>query len=244
MSIALVTGSTRGLGLATAQALAKAGHTVIITGRDQATVRATCAVAANAGLALEGAALDVVEPDSIAALAEQIQHKYGGLDILVNNAGILPEATDPGPHEFSSVDMFRETFETNVFGAVAVTEALLPLLRSSEEGRIVNVSSTMGSLADQGDPESPWFSMLLPAYQTSKAAMNSITIELAKKLAETPIVVTSVCPGWVQTDLAPGNYENAPFTADQAAKVIVEAALLPAGTSSGTFIDAVGPVRW
>lgn len=244
MSIALVTGSTRGLGLATATALAEAGHTVIITGRDSTAVQATCAAATGAGLVFEGVTLDVVEPDSVAALAESIQDKYGKLDILVNNAGILPEATDQASHEFASVEMFRKTFETNVFGAVAVTEALLPLLRSSDAGRIVNVSSTMGSLDDQGDPESPWFSMLLPAYQTSKAALNSITIELSKSLSATPIIVTSVCPGWVQTDLAPGNHENAPLTAEAAAEVVVSAALVSADANSGTFVDATGPVRW
>ncbi|WP_154795101.1 SDR family NAD(P)-dependent oxidoreductase [Occultella kanbiaonis] len=244
MSIALVTGSTRGLGLATATALAEAGHTVIITGRDAEAVRTTCAAARSAGLVIEGITLDVVEPESVATLTAQIQDRYGALDILVNNAGILPEATDPVPHEFASVEMFRRTFETNVFGVVAVTEALLPLLRSSDAGRIVNVSSTMGSLADQGDPESPWFSMLLPAYQTSKAALNSITVELGKRLSATPVVVTSVCPGWVQTDLAPGNHENAPLTAAAAAEVVVTAALAPAGASSGTFVDAAGPVRW
>ncbi|MBZ2196283.1 SDR family NAD(P)-dependent oxidoreductase [Occultella gossypii] len=244
MSIALVTGSTRGLGLATATALVEAGHTVIITGRDAEAVQTTCAVARSVGLVFEGVTLDVVDPESVASLAELIQNKYGVLDILVNNAGILPEATDPASHDFASVAMFRKTFETNVFGVVAVTEALLPLLRSSKAGRIVNVSSTMGSLADQGDPESPWFSMLVPAYQTSKAALNSITVELAKKLAATPVVVTSVCPGWVQTDLAPGNHENAPLTAVAAAEVVVSAALAPEGASSGTFIDAAGPVRW
>jgi NAD(P)-dependent dehydrogenase (short-subunit alcohol dehydrogenase family) len=140
--------------------------------------------------------------------------------------------------------MFRETFATNVFGIVALTEALLPLLRASKAGRVVNVSSTVGSLEAQSNPESPWFSMLVPAYQSSKAALNSVTIELAKTLADTTIKVSAVCPGWVQTNLAPGNFVNAPLTADEAAQVVVAAATLPASAESGRFFDNDGPVAW
>jgi NAD(P)-dependent dehydrogenase (short-subunit alcohol dehydrogenase family) len=244
MSIALITGGTRGIGRATADALAEAGHTVIITGRDAATVRIACASAADAGIPLDGTTLDVTDAGSITALVGWIDSNYGRLDVLVNNAGILPEALDSGARQFASVDLFRTTFETNVFGVVAVTEALLPLLKASDHGRIVNVSSTIGSLDAQSDPASPWYSMMMPAYQTSKAALNSITIELAKRLADTSIVVTSVCPGWVQTDLAPGNHEQAPLTAAEAAPVVLAAALVSGGAPSGTFLDAHGTVRW
>jgi NAD(P)-dependent dehydrogenase (short-subunit alcohol dehydrogenase family) len=243
MPIALITGSTRGIGLATAQALAGAGHIVIIAGRNEAAVQTVCSSPEMNGLA-DGVQLDVTDPDSVRAAAEHIRTKHGKLDILINNAGVLPEATDPEPHEYASADMFRNTFETNVFGAVAVTEALLPLLRNSAAGRIVNVSSAMGSLADQCDPTSPYYAMAVPAYQCSKAALNSVTIGLSKKLAGSNVVVTSVCPGFVQTDLTPTNREQAPLTAKDAAEVIIEAALLPDGAHSGTFVDATGPVRW
>jgi NAD(P)-dependent dehydrogenase (short-subunit alcohol dehydrogenase family) len=125
-----------------------------------------------------------------------------------------------------------------------VTEAFLPLLHRSPMGRIVNVSSTMGSLQDQCDPGSPYYGMILPAYQSSKAALNAVTVALAKKLADTPIKVTSVCPGWVQTDLAPGNRELAPLTADEAARIVVTAATLAQEAPSGTFIDGAGVVAW
>lgn len=243
MSIALITGSTKGIGLATAQALAKAGHTVIVSGRVEADVNAACESPQMEGLA-DGVRLDVTDPDSIRAAAEHIRDRHGKLDILVNNAGILPEATDPEGHEFSSAEMFRKTFDTNVIGAVAVTEAMLPLLRSSAGGRIVNVSTRMGSLAEQCDPASPYYSMVVPAYQSSKAALNSVTIGLSKKLADTNIVVSAVCPGFVQTDLTPINREQAPLTAEAAATPIVAAALLPAGSDSGTFVDANGPIAW
>jgi NAD(P)-dependent dehydrogenase (short-subunit alcohol dehydrogenase family) len=102
----------------------------------------------------------------------------------------------------------------------------------------------MGSLAHQTDPNSPWHPMVVPAYQSSKAALNAITIVLAKALADTSIKVTSVCPGWVQTDLAPGNRDQAPVTPDEAADIIARAATLRTGDASGTFIDAGGQVKW
>jgi NAD(P)-dependent dehydrogenase (short-subunit alcohol dehydrogenase family) len=111
-------------------------------------------------------------------------------------------------------------------------------------GRIVNVSSTMGSLSDQADPNSPYYEAMVPAYRSSKAALNSITISLARTLADTDIKVTAICPGFVQTDLTPINRDQAPLTADQAARVVVTAATLPADAVSGSFIDQNGPVAW
>ncbi len=140
--------------------------------------------------------------------------------------------------------LFRETFETNLFGAVSVTEAFLPLLRAGDAGRIVNVSTIMGSLTDQTDPSSPYYALTMPAYQASKAALNNVTIALAKQLVQTPIKVTSVCPGFVQTDLTPMNRSQAPLTAAQAAEIVIRAATLPAEAESGTFVDADGPVPW
>jgi NAD(P)-dependent dehydrogenase (short-subunit alcohol dehydrogenase family) len=125
-----------------------------------------------------------------------------------------------------------------------VIEAFLPLLRNSAAGRVVNVSSTTGSLADQDNPQSPYYPMVLPAYQSSKAALNSLTIALGKKLAGTPIKVTSVCPGFVQTDLTPANREQAPLTAEQAARIVVEAATLPPSAPTGTFTSHDGPIPW
>jgi len=139
--------------------------------------------------------------------------------------------------------MFRQTFSTNLFGAVAVLEAFLPLVRRSPAGRIVNVSTTMGSLADQTNPESPYFSLVVPAYQSSKTALNTVTIALAKQLDGTSIKVTSVCPGFVRTGLAPAAKE-APLAPEDAAEVVYRAARLPDSAMSGTFIDAHGEVAW
>jgi NAD(P)-dependent dehydrogenase (short-subunit alcohol dehydrogenase family) len=170
----------------------------------------------------------------------------GGVEgILVNSAGILPEATTPDATEPLDVALFRKTFETNVFGVAAVTQGFLPLLRRSPAGRIVNVSSTMGSLSDQTDPSSPYFSLVLPAYQTSKAAVNGLTVALAKALADTPIKVTSVCPGCVQTDLGgPENRAAASLRVDEAAPIVVSMASLPEDAPSGQFVDRNGTVPW
>ncbi|MRG60717.1 SDR family NAD(P)-dependent oxidoreductase [Agromyces sp. CFH 90414] len=243
-TIALITGGNRGLGFATAEHLARAGTTVIIAGRDAGAVGVAVGRLTEQGLAAESLTMDVVSPESVAAGAAEVTERHGRLDILVNNAGILPEATSSGDHHFVDLDAFTRTLETNVVGVATVTEHFLPLLHRSDGGRIVNVSSTMGSLSDQVDPRSPYFTSAVPAYQASKAAVNSLTIGLAKVLGGTPVKVTAVCPGWVQTDLAPGNREHAPTSAEAAARVVVTAATLPEDAASGTFIDRDGPVAW
>ena len=244
MSIALVTGANRGLGFAAARALAREGACVLLAGRDQAKAEQAAATLRDEGLDVQPIQLDVTSPDSVAAAAKRVAQGQGRLDVLVNNAGVLPEAVDGTRHEFGNPDLFRATFDTNLFGAVAVTEAFLPLLQRSPMGRIVNVSTTMGSLNDQADPDSPYYQMIVPAYQASKAALNSVTISLAKKLAGTGIKVTSVCPGFVQTDLTPVNKAQAPLTADEAARIVCIAATLPDDAATGSFIDQNGLVAW
>ncbi|KQY57372.1 MULTISPECIES: SDR family oxidoreductase [unclassified Nocardioides] len=244
MTIALVTGASRGLGLATVRTLAKNGTCVLLAARDAGRAEEEARSLRSEGLDVRGIQLDVTSHDSIASAVATMTAVHGRLDVLVNNAGILPEATDDEAHEFANPELFLTTFTTNVFGAVAVTEAFLPLLRRSPMGRIVNVSSTMGSLSDQTDPGSPFYEVVVPAYQASKAALNSVTIALAKRLAETPIKVTSVCPGFVQTDLTPANMEQAPLTPAEASLVVAHAATLPDNAESGTFIDHHGAVAW
>ncbi len=246
MKIALITGANKGLGLAAAHRLGEHGVRVVIGARDATKAEAAVRELAAAGIEAEPLLIDVTDADGVRAAAEEVDSRHGRLDILVNNAGMLPEATAAGEVE-GPLDpaMFERTFATNVFGVVNVTSAFLPLLRRSAEGRIVNVSSTMGSLADQTDPDSPYYGVVVPAYQTSKAALNSITIGLAKSLADTPIKVNSICPGWVQTDLGgPENRAAAPLTADEGATIIAEAAQVGAAGPSGQFLDTSGPVRW
>jgi NAD(P)-dependent dehydrogenase (short-subunit alcohol dehydrogenase family) len=244
--IAFITGATKGIGLATARQLGEAGTKVIVGARDAAKGEQVVRTLREQQIDAETVVVDVTDTASVRAAAAAVQEQHGRIDILVNNAGVLPEVTAAdrvqGPLDFR---MVKDTFETNVFGAVAVTEAFLPLLRESEGGRIVNVSSTMGSLADQTDPESPYYGLVLPAYQTSKAALNSITIGLSKSLAGTKIKVNSVCPGWVQTDLGgPENRAAAPMTPEQGASIVTKLALTGNDGPTGQFLDANGPVRW
>ncbi|MFC7880208.1 SDR family oxidoreductase [Isoptericola sp. NPDC057391] len=243
MKIALVTGATRGIGLATARRLAADGfHVVVGARRDDAGRAAVDRVRAEGGDA-SSVLLDVTDPDQVRAAASHVEERFGRLDVLVNNAGVLPEASAE-PAEAVDLDLFRRTYATNLFGPVLVLEAFLPLLRRSDAGRVVNVTTRMGSLADQQDTASPYYSTVVPAYQSSKAALNAVTVALAKALAGTPITVTAVCPGFVRTDLTPLNREHAPLGPDDAAAVVHRAATLPAGAPSGTFVDAIGPVPW
>jgi len=244
MSVALVTGASRGIGQATARRLAREGQHVILTGRDLASMEEAADRLVREGFAASALQLDVTDEASVYAASCEVERRFGHLDVLVNNAGVLPQATRSDPAEAVDATMFRRTFDTNLFGAVAVLEAFLPLLRKSERGRIVNVTTTMASLADQTNPESPYYDMVVPAYQASKAALNNVTIALAKALADTPIKVTSVCPGFVQTDLTPVNRAQAPLTAEEAAEVVHRAADLPDHAASGTFIDSSGTVPW
>jgi NAD(P)-dependent dehydrogenase (short-subunit alcohol dehydrogenase family) len=241
--IALVTGANRGLGLEIARQLAQSGATVIISGRDAGKAERAADEMRDDGLDVSGVQLDVTDPASARRVAEEIRAEHGVVDILVNNAGVLPEATSES-REAVDGGLFRETFQTNLFGAVNVTEELLPLLRESNAGRIVNVSTTMGSLTDQSNPRSPYFGTVVPAYQASKAALNSVTISLAKLLTDTTIKVNAVCPGFVQTDLTPVNREQAPLTAADAAHVAVRYALLDDDGPSGGFFDQEAAVAW
>jgi NAD(P)-dependent dehydrogenase (short-subunit alcohol dehydrogenase family) len=246
MTNALITGANKGIGFATAGQLGRSGVKVLVGARDPRKGTDAVELLRAQGVDAEVVTIDVTDPASVSAAAAGVHKSHGHLDILVNTAGVLPEATAAdrvgGPMD---VQMFRDTFDTNVFGAVAVTEAFLPLLSAAPAARIVNVSSTMGSLADQVDPDSGYYGMVLPAYQTSKAALNSMTIAWSKALADTPIKVNSACPGWVQTDLGgPDNKAAAPMTPDEGATVITRLALIDADGPTGGFFDQSGPVRW
>jgi NAD(P)-dependent dehydrogenase (short-subunit alcohol dehydrogenase family) len=243
--IAVITGANRGLGFATARLLGRADVRVFVGARSLSKSEDAVTHLRREGVDAEPLIIDVGSVDSVHEAAEHVDDRCGRVDILINNAGILPEATTEDAEKPLDLNLFRETFETNVFGAVSVTEAFVPLLRKSASGRIVNISSTMGSLTDQSDPSSPYYGLVVPAYQMSKAALNGFTIALSKLLADTPIKVNSVCPGWVQTDLGgPENRAAAPTTADEAARIVVEMASIRADGPTGAFVDRAGVVAW
>jgi NAD(P)-dependent dehydrogenase (short-subunit alcohol dehydrogenase family) len=201
--IALVTGATRGIGLETVRQLAAAGVHTLLAGRSrESAVKAALSLQAE-GLPVEAIALDVTDAASIATAAATVAKAHGHLDILVNNAGILADDATLKVSE-QSLEAWRRTFETNVFGLVAVTQAFLPLLHRSDAGRIVNVSSILGSVALHGDPASPIYDFKLPAYNESKSAVNAWTVQLAYELRDSRIKVNAIHPGYVRTDMNAG----------------------------------------
>jgi len=232
--VALITGANKGIGHAIAGELAARGFTVLVGARDAS--RGEAAARRIAGDA-RPIALDVTRADSIAAAAAQIRRELGRLDVLINNAAIATTAT---PSEASIADV-RAVFETNVFGVISVTQAMLPLLRQAPAGRIVNVSSRIGSLSAITDPKFPMPGIGGVAYGPSKTALNAVTIAFAQELAGTPIKVNLACPGWTATDL---NGHSGPRTVAEAAREPVRLALLGPDGPSGTFSNDAGSIPW
>lgn len=237
--IALVTGANKGIGLEIARQLAQAGVFVIIGARDAARAKAAVDYLSSTGLAAQSVAIDLTDHASIAAAAETIGAAHARLDILVNNAGIV-DAED-GPPTASSAEAARRIMDTNFVGTLAVTQAMLPLLRQAPAARIVNLSSSLGSLSVNGDPTSPYYSARLIGYNASKAALNMLTVQLAQELRDTSIVVNSVSPGFVKTDLTG---HKGFMTPQEGAKLPVEYALLGASAVSGRFVEPGGETPW
>ncbi|MEP6941146.1 MAG: SDR family oxidoreductase [Rudaea sp.] len=237
--IALVTGATRGIGFETVRQLAQQGVHVILAGRDQAKAVAAALDLQSKGLSVEAIALDVTDQTSVAGAARQVEAKHGRLDILVNNAGVLADDAQKKPSE-QSLDTWRKTFDTNVFGLVAVTQAFLPLLKKSDAGRIVNVSSILGSITLHNDPKSVIYDYKIPAYNVSKSAVNAWTVQLAYELRDSAIKVNAIHPGSVKTDMnAAGSIE-----VEEGAKSSVELALIGPSGPNGTFSHLGQPLAW
>ena len=228
--IALVTGSTRGIGLETARQLASQGVHVLLAGRDADRAAAAAAELSGQGLPVEPIVLDVADTGSIAAAAAEVAEKFGRLDILINNAGIFKDDFAKTPSE-QSLEVWRETFDTNLFGMVAVTQALLPLLRKSPAGRIVNLSSGLASLTFHSDPNSELYDFKVPAYNVSKTAVNAWTVQLAHELRNTAIKVNAADPGSVKTDMN----SNGQLELADGASTSVGLALLDEAGPTGTF---------
>jgi NAD(P)-dependent dehydrogenase (short-subunit alcohol dehydrogenase family) len=226
---ALITGANKGIGFATARLLAARGITVLLGARDQENGRK-----AESALRAEGAdarfvPLDVTSEVSVRQVAALIAAESGQLDILVNNAGIARSDGTGQPSE-TTLATLREVYETNVFGPVTVTNALLPLLRRAPAARIVNVSSEVGSIGSMTDPASPMWPMASVPYPSSKAALNMITAMYGKELRDTPVKVNAANPGYCATDL---NGHTGFRTPEQGAEIIVELATLPPDGPTG-----------
>jgi NAD(P)-dependent dehydrogenase (short-subunit alcohol dehydrogenase family) len=238
--IALVTGANKGIGLETARQLGKEGITVLAGARDEAKASQAADELRKEGLDAHGIVIDVNEEGSIREAAARIERDYGRLDILVNNAGVMLDEREGKPSE-QSLDVWRKTFETNLFGLVATTQALLPLLRKSAAGRIVNLSSILGSITLHATPGSPIYDAKTPAYDASKSAVNAYTVHLAWELKDTPIKVNAAHPGWVKTEMGG---EGATMEIEEGAKTSVALATLGPDGPNGGFLHMGETLPW
>jgi NAD(P)-dependent dehydrogenase (short-subunit alcohol dehydrogenase family) len=238
--VALITGANKGIGLEVARQLGQLGVTVLLGARDPERGRAAEAALRAEGVTARALLLDVTDAASIETAAAEVEADPGRLDILVNNAGINAQRAVPSE---LSLENLRKTFETNFFGAFAVTQRFLPLLRRAEAGRIVNVSTALGSLFRLADPQWQYapISVKAMAYAASKASLNVLTITLARELAGTAVKVNSVEPGYTATDF---NQHRGTKKPEDSVKVIVRYSTLPADGPTGGFFDEHGEVPW
>lgn len=245
--VALVTGANKGIGLQIAKDLAAHGFTVLVGSRNIGNGEAAAKSVGSGAIALQ---LDVRDHTSISAASERIRNEFGRLDVLVNNAGIshagepsrsIEEIVKSSRPSVASLDEVRAVFETNVFGVIAVTQAMLPLLREAPAGRVVNVSSSGGSLTLNSDPNCPFRPLFRVTYSASKTALNAVTLAFAVELESTRIKVNAVCPGFTATDL--NNFQGT-RTVQQAAREPVRLALLDANGPTGTFSNENGLIPW
>ena len=230
--VAVVTGANRGLGLEICRQLAQLGINVVLTSRDAAKGKAACNTLAALSLPVEFHQLDVTDARSVEELAAFLRDKFAGVDILVNNAGIM---LDPRGSRLldSNIQTYRDTFETNVLGPLRLTQALLPSMKKRNYGRIVNMSSGQGQLSGMSSGT--------PAYRISKTALNALTRIIAVETRATNILVNSMCPGWVKTDMGG---PNAPRTVAEGADTAVWLATLPDDGPTGGFFRDRKRIPW
>ena len=232
---ALITGANRGLGLETARQLAKKDIRVIVSSRNEMLLQKTRMQFESEGLQVDYIKLDVTDNAEIKTVANYIERTYGSLDILVNNAGISIEKSPSymvNNSESIDEDTLEIVYQTNVFGLIAVTQAMIPLLTKSSGARIVNLSSELGSITMHADSCSPVYHLKKFAYNSSKTIVNQYTVHLAEKLMELNIKVNAVSPGWVKTDMGT---QYAPLTVLEGVDIIIKAAMLPNDGPSGSF---------
>ena len=245
--VAFITGANRGLGLETARELGKQGIVVAVGSRDSKKGKAAAAKLRDEGITAESLGFDVTRLQDHQKAYDYFEKKYGRLDILVNNAGVWRESDTsspssvPKPAGAVSPEILRETFETNFFATVALTQKLLPLIRKAPGGRIVNVSSILGSLTLHADPASPIYSFKVFAYNASKTALNAFTVHLAHELRDTKIKVNSAHPGWVKTAMGGA---NATMEVSEDGKTSAQLAMLPDDGPSGGFLHLGQSLPW
>ena len=229
--MALVTGANRGIGLEVCRQLAASGVRVVLTGRDARAVERAATELRATGLDVTAAVMDVTDPASIRACARRVLKQFARVDILVNNAAVLLDEDS----ELLAIPIarFRRTFEANLFGAIAVSQAFVPGMIERRSGSVVNVSSAAGQLASMGT--------YAPAYSISKTALNAFTVQLAAATQGTGVIVNCVNPGWVRTRMGGS---TAPTPVEQGADTIVWLALQPSSGPTGKFFSGRRVVDW
>ncbi|WP_353932777.1 SDR family oxidoreductase [Okeanomitos corallinicola TIOX110] len=232
--IAVVTGANHGLGFETSRQLAKQGYHVIIASRDEEKGQKAAQTLQNEGLSIIFYPLNVTNDESCQKLAAFIENEFGKLAVLINNADIMIDDRDGGNSIFDvQIETLKETMETNVYGVLRVTKALVPLMKKRKYGRIVNISSGMGQLIHMEIGH--------PGYRISKTALNAVTRILSNELQINNILVNSVCPGWVKTDIG---VSPAPHIMEKGVDTIIWLATLPDGSATGNFFRDHQPIAW
>ena len=242
VKVAFITGGNRGIGLETARELGRQGIHVVIGARDAEAGKRAVGQLRELGFRADAIRYDAADPATDQAAFAYFEREFGRLDILVNNAGVLLEGGLAVKNASNlAATVLRETFEVNFFAVVRLTQTLLPLIRKSAAGRIVNLSSVLGSLTVHSAPNSPLTGVKPFAYDASKTALNAFTVHLADELRDTPIKVNSAHPGWVKTPLGgPG----APMELEDSPKTSVRLATLGAEGPSGAFFHVEDPLPW
>ena len=230
--IAIVTGANRGIGHEIARQLLKEDLVVVVGARDKVKCERAVASLKNGGANVDAHPLDVSDTRSVKRFIAYVEKQHGAPSVLVNNAGVFPESFDSKVVE-TPTSTWRETFETNLFGAVRMCREVVPLMQKLRFGRIVNMSSGMGQLHKMGAGAA--------AYRTSKAALNAFTRTLAAEVAGSGILVNSMSPGWVRTDMGG---ENAPRSVEEGADTAIWLSLLPSSGPSGQFFRDRQPIPW
>ncbi|MDM8560769.1 SDR family oxidoreductase [Candidatus Parabeggiatoa sp. HSG14] len=230
--IALVTGANRGIGLEACRQLAKLNITVILGSRDSSKGQQVSRQLEKEGISVVYHQLDVTNEESVKQMESFVRDQYGHLDILVNNAGIFPD--NPMKNAFdSTVDILRTAMETNLYGPFRLCQLFIPMMTKNNYGRIVNMSSGMGQLSDMNGG--------CPAYRTSKTALNALTRLFADELKDTNVLINSMCPGWVRTDMGG---QNADRSVEEGVDTVIWLATLPNDGPSGGFFRDRQPIPW